>query len=219
MARPLWTGSLSFGLVNVPVQLFSAVRDLDLHFRQLHEKDGAPIETRRFCAEEDERCPRRDRPRLRARRRRPGRPHRRGARARPRRARRARSTSRRSSTSPTSTRSTSTTRTSCCPPARARAPRAYQLLVEVDARTDRAALGPLRHAHEGVPRVVRVRDDRLALTTMLFHDEVRPTKDIETGGKKPAKAQLDQTVALIEAMAVDWDPSRYEDRYRERLLE
>ena len=39
MPRPLWTGSLSFGLVNVPVRLVSAVRDLDLHFRQLHAKD------------------------------------------------------------------------------------------------------------------------------------------------------------------------------------
>ena len=53
MARPLWSGSLSFGLVNVPVELVSAVRDLDFHFRQLHEKDKAPIEQRRYCAEED----------------------------------------------------------------------------------------------------------------------------------------------------------------------
>jgi DNA end-binding protein Ku len=37
----LWTGSLSFGLVNVPVAVVAAMRDLDLHFRQLHEKDGA----------------------------------------------------------------------------------------------------------------------------------------------------------------------------------
>ena len=57
MARALWTGSLSFGLINVPVQLFSAVRDLDFHFRQLHKKDGAPIETRRFCSEEDREVP------------------------------------------------------------------------------------------------------------------------------------------------------------------
>jgi len=53
VARALWSGSLSFGLVNVPVQLFSAVRDLDYHFRQLHEKDKAPIEQRRYCSEED----------------------------------------------------------------------------------------------------------------------------------------------------------------------
>src|SRR4051812_45318024 len=57
MARSLWTGSLSFGLVNVPVQLVSAVRDLDLHFRQLHEKDKSPIETQRWCSEEDKEVP------------------------------------------------------------------------------------------------------------------------------------------------------------------
>ncbi len=53
MPRALWSGSLSFGLVNVPVAMFSAVRDTGLHFNQLHAKDAARIETRRFCAEED----------------------------------------------------------------------------------------------------------------------------------------------------------------------
>ena len=57
MARSIWTGSISFGLVNVPVSLVSAVRDQGVHFRQLHEKDGAPIDTRRFCAEEDVEVP------------------------------------------------------------------------------------------------------------------------------------------------------------------
>src|SRR5690348_9575091 len=54
MARALWSGSLSFGLVNVPVQLVSAARDLDYHFHQLHEKDKVPIEQRRFCSKEDD---------------------------------------------------------------------------------------------------------------------------------------------------------------------
>src|SRR3954466_7594178 len=57
MARALWTGSLSFGLVNVPVALLSAVRDMDLHFRQLHEKDKSPIETQRWCSEEEKEVP------------------------------------------------------------------------------------------------------------------------------------------------------------------
>ena len=51
--RALWSGSLSFGLVNVPVRLHSAVRDHDLHFHELHAKDGARIETKRFCSKED----------------------------------------------------------------------------------------------------------------------------------------------------------------------
>jgi DNA end-binding protein Ku len=53
MARSLWTGSLSFGLVNVPIAVLPAVRDVDLHFRQIHEKDGAPIEVLRYCSLED----------------------------------------------------------------------------------------------------------------------------------------------------------------------
>src|SRR3954471_21548864 len=57
MPRSLWTGSLSFGLVNVPVALVSAVRDLDLHFRQLHEKDKVPVETQRWCSEEEKEVP------------------------------------------------------------------------------------------------------------------------------------------------------------------
>ena len=57
MPRSLWTGSLSFGLVNVPVAMFSGVSDKDLHFRQLHAKDHTPVETHRFCAEEDEEVP------------------------------------------------------------------------------------------------------------------------------------------------------------------
>jgi DNA end-binding protein Ku len=67
--------------------------------------------------------------------------------------------------------------------------------------------------------LVRVRDGRLALTTLLFHDEVRPSKDVDTGGRKPPKAQLDTAKALIEALSVDWDPSEYTDCYRERLLD
>jgi DNA end-binding protein Ku len=49
MPRPLWRGSLSFGLVNVPVALFSAVRDLDVHFHQLHTDSHARLEVRRVC--------------------------------------------------------------------------------------------------------------------------------------------------------------------------
>jgi hypothetical protein len=53
MPRSLWTGSLSFGLVNVPVSLVTAIRDVDLHFRPLHEKDAAPIDVQRWCSKED----------------------------------------------------------------------------------------------------------------------------------------------------------------------
>ena len=45
MPRPVWTGSVGFGLVNVPVKAFSAVRDHDVHFHQIDKKTGARIRT------------------------------------------------------------------------------------------------------------------------------------------------------------------------------
>ena len=218
MARPLWSGSLSFGLVNVPVQLFSGVRDRSLHFRQLHEKDGSPIETRRFCSEEDKEVPFETVGRAFERER--------GkdviltddelAAAAPRK-----------------------TRTIdveafvdladvdpvyfdhpyfLLPQGEAEGTRrAYQLLVEVMESTERAALGRFVMRTKEYLVAVRVRDGLLSLTTMLFHDEIRPTQPIPGGGKKPTKQRLDQAVALIEAMSEDWDPERYEDRYRKRL--
>ena len=49
MARPLWKGSLSFGLVNIPVELHTAVRDHRPHFRMLHARDKSPIRLERVC--------------------------------------------------------------------------------------------------------------------------------------------------------------------------
>src|SRR6478735_9192439 len=47
MARAIWSGSISFGLVNVPVKAFTAVRDHDVHFHQLEKKTGARIRYRK----------------------------------------------------------------------------------------------------------------------------------------------------------------------------
>jgi DNA end-binding protein Ku len=53
MARPIWKGSISFGLVTIPVGLYSAVeRSSELSFRLLHGKDGSRIDYKRFCTEE-----------------------------------------------------------------------------------------------------------------------------------------------------------------------
>jgi DNA end-binding protein Ku len=96
--------------------------------------------------------------------------------------------------------------------------RAYQLLVEVMENASRAALGRFVMRTKEYLVLVRARDGLLSLTTMLWHDEVRPTDEIAPGGKVD-KAQVKQTVALIEAMGADWDPGAYEDRYTERLAD
>ena len=220
MARALWSGSLSFGLVNVPVQLFSAVRDQDLHFRQLHEKDGSPIETRRFCSTEDEEVPFEE----------VGHGYELDSGKEV-----VLSDEELSAAAPRKTRTIDIEAFVdladvdpvyfdhpyfLLPEGEAEGTRrAYRLLVEVMQGTERAALGRFVLRTKEYLVAVRVRDDLLSLTTMRFHDEVRPTKPVPGGGRKPAKERLDRAVTLIEAMSVDWDPARYEDRYRERLLE
>jgi len=222
MARSLWRGSLSFGLVNVPVQLVTAVKDVDVHFRQLHEKDHAPIDVRRWCSKEDEEVPFEEighgydvsekkqvvltDEELEA-------------------------------AAPERTRTIEIERfvdLAEVDPIYFDHPyflvpsgedqgtaRAYRLLVEVMGRTDRAAVARFAMRSREYLALVRAREDVLSLTTMLFHDEIRPPKDVDSAsGKqaKPAKKELASAVEVIESMAADWDPGRHKDRYRDRLL-
>jgi DNA end-binding protein Ku len=52
MPRPIWKGSIAFGLVNIPVELHTAVRDSRPHFRMLHADDKSPVRYERVCARE-----------------------------------------------------------------------------------------------------------------------------------------------------------------------
>lgn len=60
MARPIWSGTLSFGLLNVPVSLMSGERRTDLHFRMLDSRDKSPIRFERVNAETGEEVPWKD---------------------------------------------------------------------------------------------------------------------------------------------------------------
>lgn len=55
--RPIWSGSLSFGLVNIPVKLYLAAKSERVGFRLLHRTDGATIQFRRFCSIEEKEVP------------------------------------------------------------------------------------------------------------------------------------------------------------------
>ena len=58
MARPIWKGAIAFGLVTVPVSLYSATERAEkLSFHLLHKKDGARIDYKRFCEKEDKEVP------------------------------------------------------------------------------------------------------------------------------------------------------------------
>ena len=57
MPRSIWTGAISFGLVNVPVKLYSAVSKKTVRFHQLHEADGVRIQQKRVCPADGEEVP------------------------------------------------------------------------------------------------------------------------------------------------------------------
>lgn len=58
--RAIWTGALSFGLVNIPVRLFSATRENELHFELLHKTDLSPIRYARICKADGKEIPYKD---------------------------------------------------------------------------------------------------------------------------------------------------------------
>lgn len=55
--RAIWTGTLTFGLISVPVKLYSATRSKTVRFNQLHAVDNVRIQTKRFCPAEDKEVP------------------------------------------------------------------------------------------------------------------------------------------------------------------
>ena len=54
MPRAIWSGAISFGLVNVPIKLFTATSQKDVRFHQLHDADGARIQQKRVCSKDGE---------------------------------------------------------------------------------------------------------------------------------------------------------------------
>ena len=49
MPRSIWKGAISFGLVTIPVKLFSATEEKDISFRHVHPEDGGRIKYKRVC--------------------------------------------------------------------------------------------------------------------------------------------------------------------------
>ena len=222
MPRSLWSGSLSFGLVNVPVALVSAVQDKDVHFNQLDKKTGARLHVERYCKEEDVPIPYEE----------------------------VASGYPRSdddgyvmltdleleAAQPEKTRTIDISEFVDLPDVDPiffdhpyflvpkgegeGALRAYHLLVGVMSKTDRVALGTFVMRTKEYLVALRVKGGVLQLVTMKFADEIRSLDDLPnlpTKKHQPSKAEIDHAVALIEELSCEWDPEQYKDRHRERL--
>jgi DNA end-binding protein Ku len=225
MARSLWRGSLSFGLVNVPVALFSATRDRDVHFNQLDEESGARLRVLRVCTKEDEEIPYEEIAHGYAKDDGDGYV--------------MLTDEELAAAAPEKTRTIDISEFVALsdidpiyfdhpyflvPVGEGEGPlRAYKLLVAaMEDCGGRVALGHFVLRTKEYLVALRVREGLLQLSTMLFQAEIRDVKDLPLPTKKkadkPSKDEIASAVALIEELSTEWEPEKYKDRYRDRLL-
>jgi DNA end-binding protein Ku len=213
--RAIWTGSISFGLVNVPVRMYSAIAENDLRFHLIHEPDGGRIGYQKICKSEGEPVP--DEEIVK------------GFEFEPdefvvlededfEAAR---------------TEGVKTIELSDFVPYDEIDPiyfertyflgpqeggeKVYALLREAMEQTGLAALGKFVMRDRQHLGCLRVREGALTLEKMFFHDEIRPLDEIAPGKVKVAKTELEMATALIEQFTGEFDPTKYDDTYREAL--
>ncbi|WP_159467708.1 Ku protein [Dyadobacter sp. 3J3] len=97
--------------------------------------------------------------------------------------------------------------------------RAYALLRDALKKTDKVGLGTyvLRNRESLV--VIKPLDDILLLNKIRFHDEIRETDDLEIPDIKIKPAELKMAIHLIEQLTTDFDITRFKDSYTDKLLE
>jgi DNA end-binding protein Ku len=99
------------------------------------------------------------------------------------------------------------------------AEKVYALLARAMERAGLAAIARYVFHDRQQLGCLRVRDGVITLEKMYFADEIRPHEELAPKGAKVGARELEAALGLIEGIAGDFEPERYEDVYRERLLE
>ncbi len=212
--RSIWKGAVSFGLVNVPVKLYSATESHDVTFRQVHAKDGGRIKYQRVCAIDGEEVEYADIAKgyetedgemvilsdddL---------------------ADLPMSASREIAVEkfvPTSQIDPMLFEKSYYLEPEKSGAKPYALLRQALVDSDRMAVVTIALRQRTSTAVLRVRDDVIVLQTMMWPDEIRqPDFTIETGEIKDAEVKMAHL--LVETLAGDFDASEFEDDYATAL--
>jgi DNA end-binding protein Ku len=103
----------------------------------------------------------------------------------------------------------------------AAAEKPYSLLLRALQRSRKIGIGSFVLTSRLHLAAVRPREDVLVLETLFYGDEVRAVSEIDAPPAlvEPSPRELDVAVRLVELLGAPWDPSRYRDEYRERVLE
>jgi DNA end-binding protein Ku len=220
MARSIWSGSISFGLLNVPVKLYSAVARRNIALREIRESDSARIKHRLFAEETDDEVSRDEI--IKAYELTPGQyvPL---------------TKSEMEALAPEKSRSIDVqdfvdieeidpkyfNSPYYLGPADG-AEKAYSLLATAMESSGKAAIAHLVFRNKEQLAAIRAEDGVLTLTTMRFADEVVPTSELDDAfpesKAKVAKKEQQMAEQLIESLSTKFDPASYRDEYREQLL-
>ena len=220
MARALWSGAIGFGLVNVPVRLFQAVRPKNVNFHQLHDADGGRIKMKRVCSIDGKEVEydhvvkgyeiargqyvRVDPKELEA-------------------------------LDPQGTHSVDIEQfvdleeidplfwdTSYRVLPDKGGARPLRLLVDAMEKGGKVAIGRFVMRTKSHLCALRVVDGELLLTTMHYADELVAAEDIEAKiekGRAPTAKEVQLAVDLIASLEGKFDPTKFRDDYRERVEE
>ncbi|MCB0999413.1 MAG: Ku protein [Ilumatobacteraceae bacterium] len=219
MARSLWTGSIGFGLVNVPVKAYPAVRDHDVHFHRVEKGSGARVRNRHVAEDTDREVETDDiemgfeiskgkyvtftKDEL-------------------------------AEIRPESTKVLEVSdfvaleeidpvfydRTYWLGPDGAPAAKAYGLLLAAMEDRQLVAIGSVVMRNKQYLAAIRPMNGGLAMSTMRFADEIVAKSDIEGLGKrttKPDQRAMAMATTLIDSMQTPWRPEHYHDTYEEEL--
>jgi DNA end-binding protein Ku len=223
VARAIWSGSISFGLLNVPVKLYSAVSKQTVRFRELREGDGSRVKHKRVAESDGKEVPYEKivkgyeyapdqyviltKDEL-------------------------------SDLEPQRSRAIEIQdfvdlddidpiyfeQPYYLGPDKGAA-RAYALLVQAMKESRKVAIARFVLRNKEHLAAVRPMGDALTLTTMRFHDEVTSPSDLdgevfeEEKPKKPDQRELEMAKQLIESLTGEFKPNSYRDEYREELLD
>ena len=217
MPRAIWSGSISFGLVNVPVRMYSAIAENDLHFHYVHEKDGSRIGYRKICKLEDAPVP--DSEIVKAFEFEKGEyvymtdEDFAAAETEGHRTIEIRDFVRHDEIDPIYFE-----KTYYLGPQEG-AEKVYALLARAMAAAGLAGIAKYVMRDRQNLGCLRLRDGVITLEKMYFADELRPTDEIAPDAAKVDERELAMATQLIDQFSGAFEPEKYEDTYRDALCE
>jgi DNA end-binding protein Ku len=217
MARAIWSGSISFGMVSIPVRLFGATESKDISFHLLHAKDGTRLQQRRWCPTDEVDVPWNETAR--------GYEYAKGQ--------YVVLTDEDFEQLPLPSKHTIDLsafveekeidpvfyeRSYYLEPAE-RAEKPYALLLKALEKRGLTALATITIRKKEQLCALRAHEGTVMLETLYYPDEIRNDRGMDLSGVKVSDRELEMAFTLIDIFRKPFDPSEYHDHYREALAE